>query len=169
IVEFIDVSAAMATKTPMSCEPVSPNARCTTSIPIAWLCRNVSKPSPFDIPITNTKYTSVMMTMESNSDVSTARGPPRTSAETYAASFQPPKVSTTNTIAKPNAPTPPLLGVETATVVSGAIMKPANATNSTPPISSRVSTFCRCAELRRPTMLIAVSSTTASAAYSPEG
>ncbi len=102
-----------------------------------------------------------MIAIESSSDFSTARGPPRTSAETYAASFHPPNVSSTNTIASPIAPTLESLAALAAGACAGSSMKPAAATKSSPPISRMVKTFCKREELRSPTMLTAVSKSTA--------
>ena len=106
-----------------------------------------------------------MMAMESTSVRRTARGPPRTSAETYAASFQPPYVSRTNTIASPNAAVPvagPLALMSTADAVAPSpSVSAASATATTPPISTIANAFCMRDEPLSPTRLMPVSSSTA--------
>jgi hypothetical protein len=81
IVEFIDVSAEIATIAPMSWPPMLPNAPSITSTPTAFVDRSPSNPRPYQIAATNATYTAVMIPIDSTSVRNIARGPPRTSAE----------------------------------------------------------------------------------------
>src|SRR5256885_3747525 len=91
-----------------------------------------------------------------------ARLPPCTSADRYAASFQPPYVSNTNTIANPNNPGAGAAAENAVNVcgVAGDVMKPASAITSKPPTSTIVNQFCVHADVRKPTMLMIVSAAT---------
>src|SRR6476619_7206897 len=97
-----------------------------------------------------------------------ARLPPRSSADRYAASFQPPYVSSTNTMARPNRPaggvltnSPPCVtGVEAVDATTRA----AATTATSPATSTIVNQFCVRADARRPAILTVVSATTTTAA-----
>src|SRR5205807_1209516 len=110
-------------------------------------------------------YATVTISRLASSDATIALRPPASSADTYAASFQPPYVSRTKTIANPNIPGAGVLA-NAARVPSGVVTaKPATATMTRPRISIVVSTFCVRADPRRPAILIAASKTTIVAAH----
>jgi hypothetical protein len=104
--------------------------------------------------------------MASTSTLAIERLPPFTSAEMYAASFQPPNVNSTKSSAVPkSAGTPDEGAAAAAGATAGAgAAKPDTTTSSMPNTSSADITFCVRDASRRPMMFTAVNAITTSAA-----
>src|SRR5690606_6082684 len=135
----MEVTAEMATNTPINLLPVSPKALNIKSLATASDDPILSSPNTCINVRLIRRYTTVIIRMLINKALAMVRVPDCVSAEMYAASFHPPKVNSTNTIAKPKEPELREDEDEVSAMVgvfSGVKNKPAITTKRIPPTST---------------------------------